>query len=177
MQRGFSLLETLIALVLVGIAMTALLLIFVGSGQYGVIGRRQANAVTLACSLANQLSHANWSETTTGRLVNNNTANDTLDSSGTPTLLADPNALFAAAALPTGTDAADGSLGTFAIGGESYDAYVNVAPIKDPNNNTVEMGRMIAVIVRYHVGTKFMRAVALGYRYNPTAVGVGQLPL
>ena len=47
----------------------------------------------------------------------------------------------------------------------------------DPVNVTQEMGRMIAVIVRFHVGGANRRAVALGYRYNPTAVGVGNLPL
>ena len=56
--RGFSLLETLIALVLVGIAMTGLVVTFAGSGQLGVMGRRQATAMAIARSWASQLSHA-----------------------------------------------------------------------------------------------------------------------
>jgi hypothetical protein len=42
---------------------------------------------------------------------------------------------------------------------------------------TLEMGRAFAVIVRYRVGQKFMRAVSLGYHYNPAAVGTGTIPL
>jgi len=67
--------------------------------------------------------------------------------------------------------------GTAGAGDEAYTIYVNVAPVMDPVNVTQEMGRMIAVIVRFHVGGANRRAVALGYRYNPTAVGVGNLPL
>ena len=166
MARGFSLLETLIALLLVGLAMTALVLTFVGSSQFGVLSRRQATATMLARSLAAQLSHAPWSD---ARLLNNNTSNDAT--------FTDPSGLFAKTALPTGTDAPDSSLGTFTVGDEQFDAYVNIQPQMDPVNTTTEMGRMIAIIVRYKVGTRFMRAVALGYRYNPGAVGVGQLPI
>lgn len=172
MRRGFTLLETMVALVLVGIAMLALGLTMAGSSKYGVLARRQANAVSLARTLAGQLSHAAYSD---ARLANSNTGNDAS--------FTDPSGLFARSALPTGADAPDGSLGTFNVGNESYDAYVNIAPQPDPTNAGLEMGRYIAVIVRYRVGptgtsdATYMRAVVLGYRYNPTAVGVGTLPL
>lgn len=171
-RRGFTLLETMVALVLVGMAMLALALTFVAGSKYGVLARRQANAITLARTLAGQLSHVAYSD---ARLVNNNTGNDAT--------FTDPNGLFARSAMPTGPDAPDGALGTFAVGNESYDAYVNIAPQMDPTNTTLEMGRYIAVIVRYRVGAAgtneatYMRAVAFGYHYNPTAVGVGTLPL
>lgn len=166
MAKGITLLETMIAMILVGISMTTLLLVFLGSGQYGVIGRRQANAVMVARSIANQLNHAAWTD---ARLANNNLGNDAD--------FADPNGLFAGATVPSGGSAADNALGTIAVGDENFDAYVNVLPQMDPLNNTIEMGRLFAVIVRYRVGTTFNRAVVLGYRYNPATVGVGQLPL
>ena len=172
MLRGFTLLETMVAMVLVAIAMTGLAMTFLGSSKYGMLSRRQANAVTLARTLAGQLSHADYADP---RLANSNLGND-----GT---FADAAGLFARTALPTGANAPDAALGTFAVGNESYDAYVNVAAQMDPVNSTQEMGRYIAVIVRYRVGAVgsagavYMRAVALAYRYNPALVGVGTLPL
>lgn len=166
MFRGMTLLETMIALLLVGLSMTVLVLAFLGSGQYGVISRRQANAITVARSIANQLNHAAWTD---ARLANSNTGNDTD--------FADAAGIFAGATVPTGANAADSALGPITVGDESFDTYVNVLPQMDPLNNTIEMGRLFAVIVRYRVGTRFNRAVVLGYRYNPGTVGVGQLPL
>jgi len=175
-HRGFSLLETLIALVLVGISMTALLVTFVGSGNYGVMSRRQATAMAVARTTAAQLSHADWAETTAGcptnptcRLVNNNAGNDVN--------FADPNGKFESATTPTGADAPDSTLASVTVGNETFDVFVNVSPQADPINNTVEMGRYIAVIVRYRVGSVYRRAVATGFHYNPGAVGVGTLPL
>ena len=66
-------------------------------------------------------------------------------------------------------DAVEARIIGCATGDEAYTIYVNVAPVMDPVNVTQEMGRMIAVIVRFHVGGANRRAVALGYRYNPTA--------
>ncbi|HTO99143.1 MAG TPA: type II secretion system protein [Myxococcales bacterium] len=165
-EAGFSLLETLIALALVAVAMTGLIVAFVGSGKFGVLARRQANAVALGRSIANQLEGAAWGDV---RLNNANAGNDAI--------FADPNGTFAQPTLPTGSSAADTSLGTFTMGDESYDVYVNVAP-----DGT--QGVLFAVIVRYQVGNAasqsggtFMRAVVLGYRYNPGAIGVGPLPI
>lgn len=181
MRRGFTLLETMVAMVLLGIALIALAVAFASSGKYGILARRQATAVTLARTLAAQLSHSDY---TNANLTNTNPANDTT--------FTDPAGLFAKTALPTGANAPDASLGSFTIGlapwvagskAERYDAYVNIAPQMDPTNATLVMGVLIAVIVRYRVGTAgsseavFMRAVALGYHYNPAAVGVGTLPL
>jgi type II secretory pathway pseudopilin PulG len=170
---GFSLIETFVAMALVAVAMTSLVIAFVASTKFGVLSRRQANAVALGRSIAGQLSRAPYSDP---RLVNNNNLNDAT--------FADPNGLFSAPALPAGNDAPDGALGTFTVGTETYDAYVNIAPLMDPVNTTVEQGRQFAVIIRYQVGNRpnsnegtFMRAVVLGYRYNPANVGVGQLPL
>ena len=95
-HRGFSLLETMIALVLVAFAMTALVMAFGSSSKFGLLGRRQANAVALARSIAGQLSMASYAD---ARLVNNNNGNDAS--------FADPNALFAARTLPSGSDAPD----------------------------------------------------------------------
>lgn len=172
-NAGFSLLETMIALVLVAFAMTALVVAFASSGKFGVLSRRQANAVALGRSIAGQLNMAAYTD---ARLVNNNTQNDLS--------FADPAGLFASSALPTGNDAPDNSLGTIVVGSESYDVYVNVAPLMDPVNVTLEQGREFAVVVRYQMsGTPnsneatYRRAVVLGYRYNPVNMGVGQLPL
>jgi len=169
-QRGFSLIETLIALTLVGMAMTGLLVAFVASGQFGVLARRQATALMVARSLAGTLSRAPYTDT---RLVNNNTSNDA------STAFADPNGLFAQATLPASGDpnAPDVTTTSVTVGNETFEVYVNVSPQMDPVNITVEQGRQFAVIVRYKVGSQFMRAVALGYRYNPATIGVGQLPL
>ena len=168
-EVGFSLIETLIALALVAVAMTGLLVAFVGSGKFGVLSRRQANAVAVGRSIASQLDVAAWDD---ARLVNSNSGNDAN--------IADPNGLFALPTLPTGANAPDHLLGSaatndaFKVGDESYDAYVNVAP--DGTN-----GIFFAVIVRYRVGkasdAKFMRAVVLGYRYNPAVGGTRQLPI
>jgi prepilin-type N-terminal cleavage/methylation domain-containing protein len=167
--RGFSLLETLIALTLVGVAMTGLLVAFVGSGKFGVLARRQANAVAVGRSIASQLDAAPWGD---ARLANTNSGNDTE--------FADPKGRFALPALPVGAFAPDSVLGeaaantAFKVGDESYDAYVNVAP-----DGTT--GIFFAVIVRYRVGNQaggtFMRAVVLGYRYNPAVGGTRQLPI
>ncbi len=165
-RRGFSLIETLVATSLVGLAMNGLVVTFVASGQFGVLARRQATAVALARSVAVTLSHAPYADT---RLANSNANNDAS--------FADPDGLFSRATLPTGNDAADGNLGNVAVGDESFESYVNIAPQLDPANAAVEQGRQFAVIVRYHVGSKYMRAVAIGYRYNPAVVGVGTLPL
>ena len=170
--RGFALLETFVALLLVAGAMTALLVAFVGSSKYGVLARRQATAVALAQSLAGQLNHVDYTDP---RIANNNALNDAS--------FADPAGLFALPTLPTGADpnAPDASLGTFTVGIESYDVYVNVAPLADPVNPGLEQGRQFAVIVGYRVGSgsgaTYMRAVAQGYRYNPAPAGVGTLPL
>ncbi|MGZ6125631.1 MAG: type IV pilus modification PilV family protein [Myxococcales bacterium] len=162
-EAGFSLVETLIALTLVGVAMTGLLVAFVGSGKFGVLSRRQANAVALGRAIANQRDAAPWGA---ARLANTNAGND-----GS---FADPNGNFALPTLPTGANAPDSALGTFKVGDESYDAYVNVAA-----DGT--QGVMFAVIVRYRVGNSgggtFMRAVVLGYRYNPAVAGARQLPI
>jgi prepilin-type N-terminal cleavage/methylation domain-containing protein len=177
-HRGFSLLETLIALVLTGVAMTALILAFANSGKYGVLSRRQATALTVARSQAALLSHAPWtylstdaSCTTTGldaRLADTHPNNNTT--------LADPKGVFASASLPTGSDAPDTVLGSFSVGNESYDAFVNVAPQTEGDGSTD--GMQFAVIVRYKVAGQYMRAVALGYRYCPYTLQVGgQLPL
>jgi type II secretory pathway pseudopilin PulG len=173
-DAGFSLVETMLAMVLVAFAMTGVVLAFASSGKFGVLSRRQANAVALARSIAGQLNVAAYTD---ARLVNNNTQNDTN--------FADPNGVFARPTLPASgdPDAPDNALGTFNVGVESYDVYVNVAPLMDPVNITLEQGRQFAVIVRYRVGDQktndnvWMRAVVLGYRYNPTNMGVGALPL
>src|ERR1700704_6465588 len=167
--RGFSLLETLIALVLVGLSMTALLVAFVASGQFGVLSRRQATALALASSIAGQLNYAPYGDP---RLVNNNVQNDIN--------FADPDGLYSQPGLPTGNDAPDSTLAVQKVGNESYEAYVNVVPRMGDGNwdsTTLEMGRAFAVIVRYRVGQKFMRSVSLGYHYNPAAVGTGTIPL
>ena len=131
-----------------------------------MLARRQANAVALARSIANDLQNAPYND---ARLANTNAGNDTA--------FADGAARFARPTLPTGANAADSSLGTFQVGSESYDVYVNVAA-------DGAQGLLFAVIVRYSVGRNvtggggtFMRAVVLGYRYNPAAIGVGQLPI
>src|SRR5689334_14978837 len=107
-EAGFSLLETLVALALVAVAMTGLIVAFVGSGKFGVLARRQANAVALARSIANELDAAAWNDP---RLVNSNAANDLV--------FADPAGQFALPTLPTGNNAPDNALGTFNVGSEA----------------------------------------------------------
>lgn len=180
-QHGFTLLETFIALILVAIAMTALILAFVNSEQYGVLSRRQATALTVARTLAEQLNVASWTFLVTDtacntvgldpRLQDNNVNNDAT--------FADPNGLFASATVPTGSNAPDNTLGTITVGSETYTAYVNTAPQNDTDasGNVSFDGMQFAVIVTYKVGTFHSRAVALGYRYCPKSMSVGSLPL
>jgi len=176
--RGFTLLETLIALSLVSVSMTGLVVAIGSSSKFGALGRRQATAMTVARSQAEVLSHAAYGDAS---IANSNINNDDIAK------FADPTGLFANATIPTGNDAPDVklALSTGGIGpqvkvgdDEKYDVFVNVRPVTDPNNATLEIGKQIAVIVRYKVGAQWMRAVAIGYRYNPAAVGVADgLPL
>lgn len=164
----------MIALVLVAFAMTALVLAFGSSSKFGVLGRRQANAVALGRSIAGQFSLLAY---THPAMVNSNPQNDAN--------FADPNGLFGQRTLPTGNDAPDFSyVAPVILGDEKYDVYINIAPVMDPVNVTLEQGRQFAVIVRYKLNDRagtnegtFRRAVVLGYRYNPANMGVGQLPL
>jgi Tfp pilus assembly protein PilV len=166
--RGFSLLETFIALILVAIAMTALVLAFGNSGKYGVLSRRQATAVMVARSLVEQMNGVAFTDT---RLVNSNVGNDTT--------FADPNGLFANAVTPTSANAPDTVLGTVKVGTESYDAFLNVAYPNDTDafGGTANNVALFAVIVRYKVGSQYMRAVALGGKYNPNNMALGGVPL
>jgi prepilin-type N-terminal cleavage/methylation domain-containing protein len=164
-QRGFTLLEVLLALVLVGFSMTALVVAFVASGQFGVLARRQATAMMVARSQAATMIHAPYTDP---RLVNTYAANDAT--------FADANALFASSTLPTGNDTPDITLASVAIGDETYEQYVNVATDPAGAAPGAESGVFFAVIVRYKVGSKYMRAVALGYHYNPIAVFAPNAP-
>jgi prepilin-type N-terminal cleavage/methylation domain-containing protein len=178
-SRGFTLLETLIALSLVSVSMTGLVVAIGSSGQFGALARRQATAMTVARSQAEALSHVSYGDPS---IRNNNTGND-IDGN-----FADPSGAFANAALPGTDKAPDVQLFStdstainkrqFVVGDEKYDVFVNVWPVADGADPTQEQGRRIAVIVRYKVGTHWMRAVALGYRYNPAMLGVADgLPL
>lgn len=168
-HRGFSLIEVMCAMMLFGVAATGLLVAFVASGQFGVLSRRQATAMAVARTISGQLSRVAYND---ARLNNVNAGNDAS--------IGDPNGLFARAALPTGNDAPDSTLPVQTVGTENYEVYVNVAlQMGDGvwDLTTLEMGRLYAVIVRYRVGQAWMRAVAVGYHYNPAAVGTGTIPL
>jgi prepilin-type N-terminal cleavage/methylation domain-containing protein len=177
-SRGFTLLETLIALSLVSVSMTGLVVAVGSSSTFGALARRQATAMTVARSQAEALSHAPYGDLS----INNGNVSNDVDLS-----FADPAGKFASGTTPTGSDAPDVklfSLETGAlkppvlVGSEPYDVFVNVRPIADATNAGVEQGKQIAVIVRYKVGAHWMRAVAIAYRYNPAAVGVADsLPL
>jgi prepilin-type N-terminal cleavage/methylation domain-containing protein len=180
-SRGFTLLETLVAMSLVSVSMTGLVVAVGSSSKFGALARRQATAMTVARSQAEILSHTAYGDPS---LANSNLNNDAL------TKIADPTGLFANAAIPAGNDAPDVKLavkgGTaqggirdqLLVGDEPYDVFVNISPVVDPNNAALQIGKQIAVIVRYKIGSQFMRAVAIGYRYNPAAVGVTDgLPL
>jgi prepilin-type N-terminal cleavage/methylation domain-containing protein len=178
-SRGFTLLETLIAMSLVSVSMTTLV-VAIGSGsKFGSLARRQATAMTVARSQAEALAHAPYGDPS---IANTNTGNDGDD-------FADPSGAFASGALATtGANAPDYVMPSAVfigadpaavpkIDGEQYDVFVNVRPVLDPVNSS-EMGKQIAVIVRYKIGAQWMRAVAIGYRYNPSSIGVADgLPL
>jgi prepilin-type N-terminal cleavage/methylation domain-containing protein len=177
-SRGFTLLETMIALSLVSVSMTTLVLAMGSGSKFGALGRRQATAMTVARSQAETLSHVSYADP---RIANSNIGND-VDA------FADPAVMFARATKPAGADAADYEAPQqVRVGDEKYDVFVNVRPTADqgacatgspPVFTPAEQGKQIAVIVRYKVGDQFMRAVALGYRYNPCVVGVPDgLPL
>jgi prepilin-type N-terminal cleavage/methylation domain-containing protein len=161
---GFTLLEVLVAMVLLAVGGTALVAAFGASGQLGVLARRQATAVALARSLSAQLALADYGD---ARITNSNPGNDAT--------FTDAAGLFAHATLPTGTDAPDATLPAVDAVGESYEVYVNVKPDLDATG--AEQGKDFAVIVRYRVGTVRARAVVLGYRYNPSSIGVAGMPM
>jgi hypothetical protein len=158
--------------------MTGLVAAMASSTKFGAFARRQANAMMVARTQAEALSHAPYADPS---IANTNTLND-VDAK-----FFDPNGAFANAALPSGADLADVKLyskdgdalhaGTqIQVGDEPYDVLVNVRPVLDPSG--VETGKQLAVIVRYKIGGQWMRAVALGYRYNPVVLGVADgLPL
>ena len=189
-SRGFTLLETLIALSLVSVSMTGLVVAIGSSSKFGSLARRQATAMTVARSQVEALVHAyedhedDLAQIAHGdaSITNSNTANDGVD-------FADPSGAFASGTIAaTGANAPDYTLPTPVligadatavpkIDGEKYDVFVNVKPVLDPVNSS-EMGKQIAVMVRYKVGAQWMRAVAIGYRYNPGIMGVADgLPL
>lgn len=165
--RGFSLLETLIAMVLVGMAMTGLVIAFVGSSQFGVLARRQATAMALARSLSVQLQTADYADP---RLANANAANDANWTDSAGALATDPVDLTSA----NGADVAIVTDKSLTVGNEWFNEYITVAPEVDTG---VELGRNYAVIVTYRVANRWYRAVAIGFRYNPANVGVGLLPI
>jgi prepilin-type N-terminal cleavage/methylation domain-containing protein len=162
--RGFTLVEVMVAMVLLSIGMTALIAAFVSSGQIGVLGRRQNAATTIARSIAGSLQLAPYSDP---RLANVNPANDAT--------IADPSSLFAQAVVPSGANAPDATIGTYSMGGENFYVYVNVST--DVDGNGTEQGKDFAVVVRYHVGTVWARTLVQGYRYNPAANGGAGSPL
>jgi len=131
--------------------MTALLVAFVASGQFGVLSRRQATALALASSIAGQLNYAPYGD---ARLVNNNIQNDTN--------FADPDGLYAQPTLPTGNDAPDSTLAAQSVATRATRPTSTSSPewATATGIHTLEMGRAFAVIVRYRVGQKFMRAVS-----------------
>lgn len=163
LPRGFTLLETTIALVLVAMAMTTLVMAFGASSRFGVLTRRQANAVSLARTQAAMLSTLPYTD-----------ARITVTSGNTLATYADPSGAFAQSAVPTGTNAPDwpaaGVVQTLTLNGETYEWYVNV--VADGSS-----GKDFAVVIRYRVGTTWARAVVLGYRYNPAANNVSWLPI
>src|SRR5712675_1456411 len=100
-SRGFTLLETLIALSLVSVSMTGLV-VAIGSGsKFGALARRQATAMTVARSQAAVLSHLSYGD---ARIRNNNTGNDLNPK------FADPAGLFANGTTPSAGDAPDVTL-------------------------------------------------------------------
>jgi hypothetical protein len=152
--------------------MTGLVVAIGSSSKFGALARRQANAMMVARTEAEILSHVPYADAS---IANSNTLNDG------DAKFADPAGLFAVAALPAGSDAADVKLFSsdadainskiqYPVGDEKYDVLVNVRPVLDPNGG--ETGKQIAVIVRYKIGAQWMRAIAIGYRYNPAVVGV-----
>lgn len=162
-RRGFTLAETLIAMVLVAFSMTALVASFTASSRLGTLTRRQANAVAIGKKWVAALSTAAWND---ARLVNNNTNNDAN--------YMDPQSLFALDTLPTGNDAPDWPTGGAVQtetdpSGENYEIYVNVAPFGN--------GKDFAVIVRYSVGAVRARAVVQGFKLDLATIGARGLPL
>jgi len=181
-SRGFTLLETLIALSLVSVSMTGLVVAIGSSSKFGALARRQATAMMVARTVAEDLSHRPYGDVS---LTNAITANDVDDS------FADPAGGFATGTVATsGAKAPDysfpapiliGADAANSIPGEKYDVFVNVRPSAETGacaGAPVEQGKQFAVIVRYKIGSQWMRAVALGYRYNPCVLGVTDgLPL
>jgi len=181
-SRGFTLLETLIALSLVSVSMTGLVVAVGSSSKFGALARRQATAMTVARTVAEDLSHRTYADPS---LTNAVTAND--DDAD----FADPAGAFASGTIATsGGKAPDftfpdpvlvGADAANKIDGEKYDVFVNVRPSAETGTcagGLVEQGKQFAVIVRYKIGSQWMRAVALGYRYNPCVLGVTDgLPL
>ena len=159
---GFTLLETMIALVLVAMSMTSLVMAFGAASRFGVLTRRQANAVALGRTRAAILSTLLYTD-----------ARLTVTSGNTLATYADPTGQFAQSAVPTGSTAPDWpTSGTQTINsnGEIYELYVNV--VADGTS-----GKDFAVITRYRVGGTWARAVVLGYRYNPAANNIAWLPI
>jgi len=184
-SRGFTLLETMIALSLVSVSMTGLV-VAIGSGsKFGALARRQATAMMVARTMAEDLTHRPYADPA---IANANAANDDDN-------FADPSGAFASGTIATsGAKAPDFTFPqpvligadpdpAQRIDGEKYDVFVNVrASTETATCNTsglvTEQGKQFAVIVRYKIGSQWMRAVALGYRYNPCVVGVTDgLPL
>src|SRR3954470_6016183 len=110
-SRGFTLLETLIALSLVSFSMTGLVVAVGSSSKFGALARRQATAMTVARSQAEALAHAQYPTAAVPTILSNiNIANDADGKFG------DPAGLFARDTVPTADDAPDASLGTVKVG-------------------------------------------------------------
>jgi len=165
-SRGFALVEALVSMTIGAIALTALVAGLASAGELGVAARRKALASALARQLADEISKADYG--TDPRLADANPANN-----GD---LADSGGKFGGGTIPVSAGAADWAEGSSRKhAGENFNVYVNVQPVIDGVGT--EEGKRIAVIIRYRIGGAFGRAVAMSYRYNPTAVGAGKLPL
>ena len=150
--------------------MTTLLIGFGASGQIGVLGRRRAQAIAIAASQAAQIRRSIYNGATVdARLTNANANNDAA--------YADQLHVFASATTPTGNDAPDVSVGDVTVGNDTFSVFINVAADMDPDSPGTEQGRAFAVIVRYHAGAKYDRAVVVGYRYNGAVNALKVLPL
>lgn len=169
-RRGFTLLETVIAMGVLLIGATGMVGLHMQGLRMEADARRMTRATAIAQDLMDQISVWPWGD---ARLGSATAMNDSMLAT-----LGDPTFAFEAATPPTASFSDGG--GGLTTGGttwngiplaatqaEGFERYWNVAYVDDSNGNAVPDAARIAVIVRYPAGVGFRRVVLLGTKLNP----------
>jgi prepilin-type N-terminal cleavage/methylation domain-containing protein len=171
-QRGFSLIESMIAIAIILLSATGLAATYVQGVNMTGDARRMTQATAIAQDLVNNIAYWTYSEAAGAPLANVTTANDAD--------IGDTAHAFQTVADPLGSGLADHgeadltAMGTAWTGVPQaelngvFQRYWSVAYL-DSNGDGVNDMAQIAVIVRWQQGGGWRRVVLLTAKLNPAA--------